>query len=105
MRHFIVLGFKTSSNTEEGTVVHKGTDCQKAVASVNAPEKSYIRKELFELALPQIRKQLSTAAEAEAQAKAKAAAEAEARAKAEAEAAAASEAEEEAEAEAEADKG
>lgn len=68
MRHFIVLGFKTSLNTEEGKIVHKGTDCAKATANVNTPEKDYVRKELYELAVPQIRKILPTADDAKAEA-------------------------------------
>jgi hypothetical protein len=56
MRHFIVLGFSSSSQMDSGKQLHLGSDRGAAIAAVNTPDKKYIRKELFELAVPDMRR-------------------------------------------------
>lgn len=56
MRHFIVLGFSSNSQKEPGKQLHLGTDRGVAIEAVNAVDSKYVRKELYELAIPQIRR-------------------------------------------------
>ena len=62
MRHFVILGFKTPHNSEQGEQVHIGTDRGKAIDLVNTPDDRFARKELYELATPHIRRQLPSPA-------------------------------------------
>lgn len=61
MRHFIVLGFKTTANSEKGKQVHLGTDRGKAIEVVNAADDRYARKELHELAVPHLKRHFQPA--------------------------------------------
>ncbi len=56
MRHFIVLGFTTNSKAESGENLYLGSDRSEAVEAVNTPEEQFVRKELYELAVPHIRR-------------------------------------------------
>lgn len=59
MRHFIVLGFGTTSNSEQGGLVHLGSDRGEAIEIVKAAGDPFVRKQLFELAIPQLSRQFS----------------------------------------------
>jgi len=61
MRHFIVLGFATVSKDEVGQCLHLGHDRDAALNEVNAPGNGCARKELFELAVPYMRRQCAAA--------------------------------------------
>ncbi len=89
MRQFIVLGYASTSNSAEGEIISLGNDCAAATAEVHAPTKQFVRKEMYELAIPALRKIHATEEEVAEFLEAKAAAEAEAKAAAEAEAKAA----------------
>ncbi len=52
MRHFIVLGFKTTASSEEGKQIHLGSDRAKALKAVEAADGGFARKQLYELAIP-----------------------------------------------------
>jgi len=54
LRHFIVLGFQTTDNSEQGQPVYLGTDRGQAIQVVNALEEGVVRKCLFEMATPHI---------------------------------------------------
>ncbi len=56
MRHFLVLGFATTSKKEAGKSLYLGSDRSSALEEVNTPSDKFMRKELFELAVPQIRR-------------------------------------------------
>lgn len=56
MRHFIVLGFAGNSNKEPGKVLYVGPDHGKAIGIVNDTTGEEQRRELYELAVPQIRR-------------------------------------------------
>lgn len=55
MRQFIVLGFLSNSATAPGECLYLGTDRGEAMEKVNAPG-DYARRELYDLATPQIRR-------------------------------------------------
>ena len=59
MRQFLVLGFNTTSTAEPGEIISIGTDRGEAIKAVNTDTGTFMRKELFELAVPQIRKQFA----------------------------------------------
>ena len=71
MRHFIVLGFKTTSNSEQGELVHLGSDRGEAIEVVNATGDPFARKQLYELALPERTRHFTTAKSKPKKAKAK----------------------------------
>lgn len=52
MRQFLVLGYATNSNSEQGEQVHLGSDRGEAIAVTNEPDERFARKQLYELALP-----------------------------------------------------
>lgn len=54
MRHFIVLGFESNSNSAPGEQVHIGSDRGEAIEVTNDPAGGFARKELYELAIPHI---------------------------------------------------
>ena len=54
MRHFVVLGFKTTVNSEEGEQVHLGSDRGEAIEVANAVDERFVRKQLYELAVPHL---------------------------------------------------
>jgi hypothetical protein len=56
MRHFIVMGFCSNSQNDQGKQVHLGSDRGDAVAELNKDDGKFVRKELFELAVPEIRR-------------------------------------------------
>jgi hypothetical protein len=66
MRHFIVLGFASSSDKAKGKTIHLGSDRSKAIEEVNKESKAYKRRELYELASPEIRRHSTPAAEKKA---------------------------------------
>lgn len=59
MRKFIVLGYSSNSKDEPGKSIYLGTDRGDAIAAVNAQVKKYARQELYELAVPEIRRHFS----------------------------------------------
>lgn len=63
MRKFIVLGFKSNSKDEPGNSIYLGTDRGAAIEAVNRPVKKYARNELYELAVPDIRRHFAGSAE------------------------------------------
>ena len=56
MRHFIVLGFDSNSQRDKGKQVYLDSDRGDAVAELNKDDGKFVRKELFELAVPEIRR-------------------------------------------------
>jgi hypothetical protein len=56
MRHFVVLGFETNSKAEAGEVLYADSDRAEALGVVNAVSENHARRELYELAVPQIRR-------------------------------------------------
>jgi len=58
MRHFVVLGFKSNSKGEAGEVVYLGSDRAEALAEVaDVPSGGdHARRELYELAVPHVRR-------------------------------------------------
>lgn len=56
MRHFIVLGFGSNSKKEQGKSIYLGADRSKALETVNAKPGKYLRREMYELAVPHIRR-------------------------------------------------
>lgn len=59
MRHFIVLGFASNSKNDIGKSLYLGNDRSEALKKLNAQDKKFIRRELYELAVPQMRRHLS----------------------------------------------
>jgi hypothetical protein len=56
MRHFILLGFTSTDTTEVGEPIQIGVDRAKAITELNTPNQQFVRKELYELAIPHIRR-------------------------------------------------
>jgi hypothetical protein len=56
MRHFVVLGFTSNSKNDPGKSLYLGTDRQKAVDKVNEQSGKYLRRELYDLAVPHIKR-------------------------------------------------
>lgn len=56
MRHFVVLGFTSNSQKEAGELLHLGADRSQAIESVNTPDEEFVRKELYELSVPNVRR-------------------------------------------------
>ena len=54
MRHFIVRGFPSNSRLDAGEVLHVGGDRGEAIAITNKPEAKFVRKEMYELARPNL---------------------------------------------------
>lgn len=54
MRQFIVLGFKTTDTSEQGEQVHLGGDRAESIAVTNAADDRFVRKQLYELAVPHL---------------------------------------------------
>jgi glutamyl-tRNA reductase len=74
MRQFLVIGFKSTSNTDKGEIINLTADCAAAKALVSEPTEQYMRKEMHEIANPALRKMHATeeqVAEFEAKAAAK----------------------------------
>ena len=57
MRTFIVLGFATNSNKEAGECLYLGCDRGAAIDAANKQTENHRRKELYELAVPALRRQ------------------------------------------------
>lgn len=55
MRQFIVLGYASNSDKVLGQPLYLGADRSAGIAEANAPT-GHTRKELYELAVPQIRR-------------------------------------------------
>ena len=53
MRQFIVLGFRSESNREDGEMMYLGSDRQKAMKVVQEDVNEFSRQSLFEVAIPQ----------------------------------------------------
>ena len=83
MRHFVVLGFTSNSKNDPGKSLYLGTDRQKAVDKVNEQSGKYIRRELYDLAVPHMKRHIATDAGLEAEEKARLEAEEKARLEAE----------------------
>ncbi len=66
MRHFIVLGFASCSQKDKGEALYLGCDRAEAIKEVNTPSANYVRRELYELAVPEIRRHSSLPVEKEA---------------------------------------
>jgi len=66
MRHFVVLGFTTNSKNDQGKSLYLGTDRQKAVDKVNEQSGKFVRRELYDLAVPHMKRHIATDAAAEA---------------------------------------
>lgn len=56
MRHFTVLGFTGISNNDKGKSLFVGQDRAKALEKVNERGGGYVRREMYELAVPYIRR-------------------------------------------------
>ena len=52
MRHFVVLGFRSVSKSEQGELVHLGGDRGEAITITTSASGSFVRKEMFELDIP-----------------------------------------------------
>jgi len=61
MRHFILLGFTSTDTTEVGEPIQIGVDRAKAITELNTPDQ-FVRKELYELAIPHIRRHFAETA-------------------------------------------
>lgn len=62
MRHFIVLGFASNSKKDTGKSLYLGSDRSKAIETVNVQSEKYKRRELYELAAPELRRHSEMAA-------------------------------------------
>ena len=60
MRQFVILGYKTNSNSEQGELVALEQSRSEALKAVEDPSGGYVRKELFELAVPHKKKHFET---------------------------------------------
>ncbi len=56
MRHFVVLGFAGKSKNEKGIILYLGSDRGEALKIVNKGGGVYERREMYELAVPYIRR-------------------------------------------------
>jgi len=56
MRKFIVLGFSTNSNKDPGELLYLGSDRGEALAVSGEETEGYCRKEVYELAIPMVRR-------------------------------------------------
>ena len=65
MRHFIVLGFDSNSKKDTGKQLYLGGDRSEAIGAVNTEDKKYVRKELYELSVPEIRRHAAKQEEAQ----------------------------------------
>lgn len=56
MRHFIVLGFASNSQKKDGEQLYLGSDRSEALEVVNTQSAQYARRELYELAISQVKR-------------------------------------------------
>ena len=85
MRHYIVLGFTSQFSKDSGEPIYIGCEREKALKAVNTSSKEYVRRELYDLAVPVMRRIEAKATRDEASKAAKKAAKEAAKAQAETE--------------------